>query len=160
MSEIEPRVQSVRPEQEIMTLQRLPYFIGISGQTVHATGLWSSSRRGRGRSRTSISATRQASTCWRESSAPVGGHSWSTRWSAKPASSCSFPLGFPMRPSTSVQPRLHAPSWPGTTRPNRTKSNHSWLGRGNESTSLADTLFLLALTGMVGSGFIMVYAVL
>jgi uncharacterized RmlC-like cupin family protein len=39
MSEIEPRVQSVRPDQEIMTLQRLPYFIGISGQTVNAKGL-------------------------------------------------------------------------------------------------------------------------
>lgn len=39
MSEIEPRVQSVRPDQEVMTLQRLPYFIGISGQTVHSKGL-------------------------------------------------------------------------------------------------------------------------
>jgi uncharacterized RmlC-like cupin family protein len=33
------RVQSVTPNQEVMTLQRLPYFIGISGQTVNATGL-------------------------------------------------------------------------------------------------------------------------
>jgi uncharacterized RmlC-like cupin family protein len=35
----EPEVRSVRPEHEVMTLQRLPYFVGISGQTVHATGL-------------------------------------------------------------------------------------------------------------------------
>ena len=35
----EPKVQNVRPEREVMTRQRLPYFIGISGQTVHATGL-------------------------------------------------------------------------------------------------------------------------
>ena len=35
----EPKVQNVRPDREVMTLQRLPYFIGISGQTVHATGL-------------------------------------------------------------------------------------------------------------------------
>ena len=34
-----PRVQNVRPDQKVMTRQRLPYFIGISGQTVHATGL-------------------------------------------------------------------------------------------------------------------------
>lgn len=35
----ESRVQNVRPDREVMTRQRLPYFIGISGQTVHATGL-------------------------------------------------------------------------------------------------------------------------
>jgi uncharacterized RmlC-like cupin family protein len=35
----EPKVQNVRPDREVMTRQRLPYFIGISGQTVHATGL-------------------------------------------------------------------------------------------------------------------------
>lgn len=35
----EPKVQLVRPGDEVMTLQRLPYFIGISGQTVNATGL-------------------------------------------------------------------------------------------------------------------------
>jgi uncharacterized RmlC-like cupin family protein len=34
-----PKVQSVRPDREVMTKQRLPYFIGISGQTVNATGL-------------------------------------------------------------------------------------------------------------------------
>ncbi len=39
MNEIEPRVQSVRPDTAVDTLQRLPYFIGISGQTVHAAGL-------------------------------------------------------------------------------------------------------------------------
>ena len=32
----EPKVQNVRPDREVMTRQRLPYFIGISGQTVHA----------------------------------------------------------------------------------------------------------------------------
>jgi len=35
----ELRVQAVIPEQEVATLQRLPYFLGISGQTVGATGL-------------------------------------------------------------------------------------------------------------------------
>ena len=34
-----PAVQAVRPEQAVSTLQRLPYFIGISGQTVGAAGL-------------------------------------------------------------------------------------------------------------------------
>jgi len=33
------RVQGLRPVREVMTRQRLPYFIGISGQTVNATGL-------------------------------------------------------------------------------------------------------------------------
>src|SRR4029078_11200585 len=28
-----------RPAREVTTLQRLPYFVGISGQTVNATGL-------------------------------------------------------------------------------------------------------------------------
>lgn len=32
-------VQAVRPDVEVMSRQRLPYFIGISGQTVGATGL-------------------------------------------------------------------------------------------------------------------------
>lgn len=32
-------VQAVRPDIEVMTKQRLPYFIGISGQTVGARGL-------------------------------------------------------------------------------------------------------------------------
>ena len=32
-------VQSIRPNREVMTRQRLPYFVGISGQTVGATGL-------------------------------------------------------------------------------------------------------------------------
>jgi uncharacterized RmlC-like cupin family protein len=32
-------VQSIRPNREVTTKQRLPYFIGISGQTVGATGL-------------------------------------------------------------------------------------------------------------------------
>jgi len=33
------RVQGIRPEQEVMTRQRLPYFVGISGNTVGAAGL-------------------------------------------------------------------------------------------------------------------------
>jgi uncharacterized RmlC-like cupin family protein len=32
-------IQAVRPEQEVLTRQRLPYFIGISGETVGASGL-------------------------------------------------------------------------------------------------------------------------
>lgn len=39
MKDRDLRVQSVTPHHEVMTLQRLPYFIGISGQTVNATGL-------------------------------------------------------------------------------------------------------------------------
>ncbi len=39
MNTNKPKVQNVRPDREVMTRQRLPYFIGISGQTVHATGL-------------------------------------------------------------------------------------------------------------------------
>ncbi len=34
-----PQVQPIVPERETDTLQRLPYFLGISGQTVGATGL-------------------------------------------------------------------------------------------------------------------------
>lgn len=34
-----PLVRAVRPETGIMGLQRLPYFIGLSGQTVGARGL-------------------------------------------------------------------------------------------------------------------------
>jgi uncharacterized RmlC-like cupin family protein len=32
-------VQAIRPDTEVLTRQRLPYFIGISGQTVGASGL-------------------------------------------------------------------------------------------------------------------------
>ena len=32
-------VQAVRPAAEVMTKQRLPYFVGVSGATVGATGL-------------------------------------------------------------------------------------------------------------------------
>jgi uncharacterized RmlC-like cupin family protein len=39
MNDHEPVVRNVRPDREVMTRQRLPYFIGISGQTVNATGL-------------------------------------------------------------------------------------------------------------------------
>ena len=35
----EASVRGLRPEREVLTRQRLPYFIGISGQTVEATGL-------------------------------------------------------------------------------------------------------------------------
>lgn len=35
----ERKVQALRPGHEVMTLQRLPYFIGISGNTVGAQGL-------------------------------------------------------------------------------------------------------------------------
>lgn len=39
MSDQKPRIQAIRPDREVMTRQRLPYFIGISGQTVNARGL-------------------------------------------------------------------------------------------------------------------------
>lgn len=35
----ELKVQAIRPTSEVMTQQRLPYFIGISGKTVGARGL-------------------------------------------------------------------------------------------------------------------------
>ena len=35
----ERSVQALRPEREVMTRQRLPYFVGISGSTVGARGL-------------------------------------------------------------------------------------------------------------------------
>jgi uncharacterized RmlC-like cupin family protein len=34
-----PKVQGLRPDREVMTRQRLPYFIGISGESVGASGL-------------------------------------------------------------------------------------------------------------------------
>jgi uncharacterized RmlC-like cupin family protein len=34
-----PKLQAVRPDREVMTRQQLPYFVGISGGTVNATGL-------------------------------------------------------------------------------------------------------------------------
>jgi uncharacterized RmlC-like cupin family protein len=34
-----PTLRAVRPEHPVDTLQRLPYFIGVSGSTVGATGL-------------------------------------------------------------------------------------------------------------------------
>lgn len=39
MSNHKSMVQAIRPEHEILTQQRLPYFVGISGQTVGASGL-------------------------------------------------------------------------------------------------------------------------
>lgn len=39
MSSEMPGVKALRPDREVMTRQRLPYFIGISGQTVGAQGL-------------------------------------------------------------------------------------------------------------------------
>ncbi len=34
-----PEVRGLRPDREVMTKQRLPYFVGISSQTVNASGL-------------------------------------------------------------------------------------------------------------------------
>jgi uncharacterized RmlC-like cupin family protein len=39
MDDSQRQVQPVRPDREVMTRQRLPYFIGISGNTVGASGL-------------------------------------------------------------------------------------------------------------------------
>ncbi|SNT19264.1 Uncharacterized protein, RmlC-like cupin domain [Noviherbaspirillum humi] len=39
MENRQPGLQAVRPEAEVMTRQRLPYFIGISGSTVGSLGL-------------------------------------------------------------------------------------------------------------------------
>ena len=39
MDSTERAVRGLRPDHEVMTRQRLPYFIGISGQTVGAHGL-------------------------------------------------------------------------------------------------------------------------
>ena len=39
MDTTKPTVKGLRPAVEIMTRQRLPYFVGISGQTVGAQGL-------------------------------------------------------------------------------------------------------------------------
>jgi uncharacterized RmlC-like cupin family protein len=35
----DPTVRAIRPDRAVATLQRLPYFIGVSGSTVQATGL-------------------------------------------------------------------------------------------------------------------------
>jgi uncharacterized RmlC-like cupin family protein len=34
-----PTLRAIRPTQAVETLQRLPYFLGVSGQTVGSTGL-------------------------------------------------------------------------------------------------------------------------
>jgi len=39
MNDIHPKVQGLRPDRAVMTRQQLPYFIGISGQTVNSTAL-------------------------------------------------------------------------------------------------------------------------
>lgn len=39
MTDPQPTVQAVRPEGEVLTRQQLPYFVGISGATVGASGL-------------------------------------------------------------------------------------------------------------------------
>lgn len=39
MSDESPAVKAIRPDQEVMTKQQLPYFVGISGSTVGASGL-------------------------------------------------------------------------------------------------------------------------
>ena len=39
MPEAPNRVTAIRPDREVMTTQRLPYFVGISGSTVGSRGL-------------------------------------------------------------------------------------------------------------------------
>ena len=39
MTKTEAKVTGLRPDRQVLTKQRLPYFIGISGQTVGARGL-------------------------------------------------------------------------------------------------------------------------
>ena len=39
MKKAEAAVQAIRPDQEVLTRQRLPYFVGISAETVGAVGL-------------------------------------------------------------------------------------------------------------------------
>jgi uncharacterized RmlC-like cupin family protein len=39
MNDTSAKVQPLRPDREIMTRQKLPYFVGISGRTVGASGL-------------------------------------------------------------------------------------------------------------------------
>jgi uncharacterized RmlC-like cupin family protein len=34
-----PSVRAIRPDREVLTRQKIPYFIGVSGQTVDARGL-------------------------------------------------------------------------------------------------------------------------
>ncbi len=34
-----PTVRAIRPSREVQTLQRLPYFVGVSGETVGARGM-------------------------------------------------------------------------------------------------------------------------
>ena len=39
MSDEEPKVQRITPGEAVTTVQRLPYFVGISGRTVNSTAL-------------------------------------------------------------------------------------------------------------------------
>ena len=39
MNDTSAKLQPLRPDREIVTKQKLPYFVGISGQTVGASGL-------------------------------------------------------------------------------------------------------------------------
>ena len=39
MSPWSPTVRAIRPDRQVQTLQRLPYFVGVSGETVGARGL-------------------------------------------------------------------------------------------------------------------------
>ena len=39
MNHPQPGVRAVRPQEEVLTRQQLPYFLGISGRTVGASGL-------------------------------------------------------------------------------------------------------------------------
>ena len=38
-SVVQPTVRAIRPSREVQTLQRLPYFVGVSGETVGARGM-------------------------------------------------------------------------------------------------------------------------
>lgn len=39
LSVVQATVRAVRPSREVQTLQRLPYFVGVSGETVGARGM-------------------------------------------------------------------------------------------------------------------------
>ena len=61
-------VRPIRPDREVLTRQQLPYFVGISGQTVGASGMSMhlvTIPPGAGQSRTITSGTKPASMCWK-----------------------------------------------------------------------------------------------
>jgi len=82
MNDNQRQVQGLRPDREVMTQQRLPYFIGISGQTVNATTLSMHLvviPPGGARSRTCTWVTKPESTCSREPSSLAGDPRWNTK---------------------------------------------------------------------------------